>query len=66
MIKLKLLRQARGYSCQAMANKLHISKSFYWQLENSKRRLSYELAIQIATIFKMKPDELFYDDFKDL
>ena len=46
-----------------MADKLNISKSFYWQIENKKRRLSYETAIKIANIFNTKPDSLFYDDF---
>ena len=63
MNKLQEIRLKNNYSCQYMANKLHISKSFYWQIENQKRRLSYETALKIAKIFKMKPDGLFYDDY---
>lgn len=64
MNKLKELRKQYGYSCQIMANKLNISKSFYWQIEQKERRLSYETACKIANIFKLKPDDIFYNDFK--
>ena len=47
-----------------MAIKLGISKPFYWQIENGKRNLSYKMAVKIASIFKMKPDDIFYKDFK--
>lgn len=63
MNKLQEKRVKYNYSCQDMANKLKISKSFYWQIENQKRRLSYETALKIAKIFKMKPDGLFYEDY---
>ena len=64
MNKLKELRIKNGYSCQAMADKLKISKSFYWQLEQNQRRLSYETAFKLALIFKLKPDDIFYNEFK--
>ena len=64
MEKLKEKRMSLGYSCNQMARKLKISKTFYWQLENDERRISYEMAIKIAEIFHLKPDELFYDYFK--
>jgi len=62
--KLTELRKKHKYSYQQMANNLGISKPFYWQIENGQRRLSYVMAIKIAEIFNMKPDELFYDDLK--
>lgn len=65
MDSLKSIRQSRGYSCQAMANRLNISKSFYWQIEHNQRRLSYDLALKIAEIFELKPDDIFYDEFKN-
>ena len=61
--KLQELRISKGYTHQQMADSLNISKCFYWQIENQKRRLSYETALKIAKIFKMKPDGLFYDDY---
>ncbi len=61
---LKNKRMETGYSCRKMAMKLGISKTFYWQLENNKRRMSYEMAFKIASIFNLKPDELFYNYFR--
>lgn len=63
--KLNTLREIRinnEISCQSMANSLDISKAFYWQIENGKRKLSYELAKKIAKIFNLKPDDIFYKD----
>lgn len=65
MNTLQQLRKQNHYSCQDMANLLNISKSFYWQIENNKRRLSYETAVSISNIFKTKPDNIFYNDFKN-
>lgn len=66
MSKLAELRKNAKYSYQQMANNLNISKTFYWQIENGRRRLSYVMAIRIAAVFNMKPDELFYEDLKNL
>lgn len=60
---LKELRNQKGYSTRDMADMLDISKAFYSQIENRKRRLSYDLAVKIADVFKEKPDYIFYDDF---
>lgn len=60
--KLRTVRNNHGYTAQQMADMLGISKSFYSQLENCARRLSYDMAIKIAAIFNMKPDEIFYDE----
>ncbi|MDD2489636.1 MAG: helix-turn-helix transcriptional regulator [Bacilli bacterium] len=65
MSSLKQLRLSAGYTHQDMANKLNISKTFYWQIESKKRRLSYQMAINIAYIFGKKPDEIFYRDYKN-
>ncbi len=64
--KLRELRQKNGYTVQQMANMTGISKSFYSQLENCHRRLLYDMAIKIAAVFKMKPDQIFYDDHLSL
>ena len=62
MDKLKQCRINKNYSCQKMANILKISKTYYWQLEQGQRRLTYDMAIKIANIFGIKPDDLFYVD----
>lgn len=64
MEKLKKIRVKSGLTCGDMAKKLDISKPFYWQIENGKRNLSYKMAVKIASIFKMKPDDIFYKEFK--
>ncbi len=62
ILKLKELRNEFGLSCDDMAKILNISKSYYWQIENQNRRLYYDVAVKIAAIFKLKPDDIFFDD----
>ncbi len=61
---LKQLREQKGLSYEDMAKRLKISKSYYWQIEHKNRRLSYEMARSIAEIFDLKPDAIFYEDYK--
>jgi putative transcriptional regulator len=63
-VKLKHLRKNYGYTLDDMAKKLKISKTYYWQIENNNRKLSYEIAFKIASIFNTTPDDIFYEDFK--
>ena len=65
MQELKNVRQNKNFSCREMAEQLNISKPFYWQLENNKRRISYEMAFKIANILETTPDALFYKEFKN-
>lgn len=65
MEKLKELRLKQGYTHAKMAEMLDISKPFYWQIENNKRRLSYDMAYNISKIFNTTPDKIFYDEFKN-
>lgn len=60
MEKLKITRKKYKYTIYDMAKMLKITPSFYSQIENKKRRLFYDTAVKISTIFNMKPDELFY------
>lgn len=61
---LKKYRIKHNLSYKDMSTKLGISKTFYWQIENDQRRLSYNRAIEIAKIFDTTPDQLFYEDIK--
>lgn len=63
--KLKEIREENHLSHEAMSKALNISKTFYWQIENGKRGLTYEMAKKIATIFGLKPDDLFYNEESD-
>lgn len=60
MDNLKKIRKQTGLTIYDMADKLGITASFYSQIENKKRRLFYDMAIKIADIFEVTPDELFY------
>lgn len=60
MEKLKKLRIKKRISIKQMAEYLNISYAYYWQIENNKRQLYYSLAIKIAKIFDLKPDQIFY------
>lgn len=63
MERLKQLRILNNLSFADMADRLNISKSFYWKIENDQCILQYRMAVKIAHIFNLKPDEIFYDDF---
>ena len=64
MEKLRELRLKNKFTNQIMADTLDISKPYYWQLEHDQKRLTYDMAIKISSIFRLKPDDLFYDEFK--
>lgn len=61
---LQELREKKNLSYEEMAYQLGISKSYYWQIEHKNRRLSYEMAKNIANIFNLKPDDIFYEDYE--
>lgn len=61
MNKLKQLRIKNKFTIDTMAQKIGISYTYYWQIENKQRQLYYHLAIKIAKVFNKKPDDIFYD-----
>ena len=58
--KLEALRLQYGFTYQEMADKVGVCKYYYWQLEHHNRRLYYDVAKKIASIFSLKPDDIFY------
>ncbi len=62
---LQELREKKGYSYEDMSKKLGISKAYYWQLEHKNRRLYYELAKNIAAVFELRPDDIFFDEYSE-
>lgn len=60
--KLKNTRNEAGLTCQQVANKIGVTKEYYWMIENGKRRLTYELAVKIARVFNTSPDYIFLDN----
>ena len=63
--KLHEIRIKKGFTYQQMADKLNISKCFYWQIENKERNLTYKMAFKISKILNTKPDEIFLDELKE-
>lgn len=57
--KLKAIREMQNLTYQEVADKVGISKEYYWMIENGKRKLSYDLAVKIANVFDQSPDEIF-------
>lgn len=64
MKRLRELRIVNGLTVNEIAKEIGISPTYYWQIENKKRRLYYELAVRIAKVFNKKPDEVFYEEYK--
>ncbi len=62
--RLQTLRKEKNMSYEAVAKELGICKAYYWQIENGNRRLYYDLALKIAKVFGLKPDDIFYDYYK--
>lgn len=62
--KLRILRKKHRITLADLAAKLHLSKAYLSMIENGLRALDYFLAVKIAAIFGLKPDQLFYLDFQ--
>lgn len=62
--KLCLKRIEKGFTHKQMADMLKMSKSYYCQIENNKRKLTYDIAYRISKILETKPDDLFYEEYK--
>ena len=60
--KLEELKVKKGVPSKDIAAYLKISNSYYSQIENRKRKLTYDMALKIAKFFNKKPDDLFYED----
>ncbi|MFZ4897297.1 helix-turn-helix transcriptional regulator [Enterococcus durans] len=59
--RLKKIREDNQLTAQEVAEKIGITKGYYSMIENGKRGLSYPIAVKIANVFGMKPDEIFFD-----
>jgi putative transcriptional regulator len=56
LIKVRL---KHNKTLQQVADKIGVSKPYYWQIENGKRGLSYDLAVKISAVFESNPDDIF-------
>lgn len=59
--QLKRIREENQLTAQEVADKIGITKGYYSMIENGKRGLSYPIAVRIADVFGMKPDEIFFE-----
>jgi len=57
--KLKTARTSRGLTMVQLGSMIGCSKQYIFALEKGGIRLSYELAVKIATAMGTTPDELF-------
>ena len=43
-----------------MSDTLNISQSYYYKIENDKRKLEYAMAVKISSMFGLKLDDMYY------
>lgn len=60
--KLHNLRVDRGWSQEEVSKKLGISRSFYGHIEKGIRDPGLALAKEIATLFGVDIEEIFFDN----
>ena len=60
--KFRCMRKERGLNLDDVAKMLNVSKAYISMIETGKRSLDYEMAISMASIFNVKPDDIFLDD----
>ncbi|HKM11157.1 MAG: helix-turn-helix transcriptional regulator [Bacilli bacterium] len=59
---LRTIRKSHRMTLADLANKIKVSKAYLSMIETGKRTLDYLLAIKIAAVFQLKPDQIFYND----
>lgn len=59
MMRLDVVRTARGITQENMANQLNIATATYCQYENGKRMIPRDIAEQVANILCCPVDEIF-------
>lgn len=58
-VKLATLRKDMGYSQEMVAEKLHISRSHYSQIESGDKTPSLDIALRIKQVFDYSDDDIF-------
>lgn len=62
-IKIRQLRELKGFSQEYMAHKLDISQKSYSKLERNETKIDWDRINEIAQIFEMDPVDLVnFDD----
>ncbi|MDR0830443.1 MAG: helix-turn-helix domain-containing protein [Prevotellaceae bacterium] len=60
--KIRVLRENKGFSQEAMADRLHISQSAYSRIETGESSSWSDYLTKICTELNVKPEELFSSD----
>jgi len=62
-IKIRKLRELRGFSQEYMANRLSLSQRQYSKIERNEVKIDWDKIVQIATILEITPFNLVsFDD----
>ena len=57
-----MYEKRKGIKSRYYCKKLNVSKAYLSMIETGKRSLDYKMAISMANIFDVKPDDIFFDD----
>lgn len=57
-LKIRMIREVRGYSQEYMADKLGMAQNSYSRIENNQTKLSAEVLQKIATILGVSPMDI--------
>ena len=59
-------RDTRGWTQAELAKRVGVSQSYIAAIENSRKKISTNLANKLAEAFGIEDQEVFTDDFRDL
>ncbi len=62
--KLYALRERHGLSLKQLGDKLGVSKSYIWKMEQGKKMPNVVMVIKIADIFGLTTDQLIRDELE--
>ncbi len=65
LMKIREYRKKAGWTIKEVGEKLGISRAMYGHIENGEKRLSYGVAVKLADLYGVTPDELFYEEYKE-
>lgn len=60
--ELRELRKKHGFTQEDMAKKLNVSPQLFSFIERGEVRLTYNMAVNIANLFSVTPDQIFLSD----
>jgi transcriptional regulator with XRE-family HTH domain len=64
--KIKKIREIKGWTQEAMADKVGMSVQGYGKLERDEADIPFSRLEQISTVFNMKPEDLICFDEKNV